>query len=168
MAATDVREGRAGSVDGAELRERRLELRVLGPLEALSDGVARSRSAAASSGRALALLAADAGKVVATDELIDGVWGDEPTTAARSTLHTYISNLRQRSRRRASSATEAATASRSSREQVDAFVFEQEVSQARELAETDQAQAAQMLRQALALWRGHPYADVGRLAPARR
>src|SRR5262249_5381435 len=28
------------------------------------------------------------------DKLIDGVWGDEPTAGARSTLQTYVSNLR--------------------------------------------------------------------------
>ncbi len=158
MAASDVQDGRAGSVDGADLRERRLQLRVLGPIEALSEGVALTLG-----GRkertALALLAADAGKVVATDDLIDGVWGDEPTAAARSTLHTYISNLRSRVgdvivRDGGGYRLEI------EREQVDAFVFEHAVSNARELAETDQAQAAQTLRQALALWRGHPYADV--------
>ena len=105
--------------------------------------------------------------MVATDELIDGVWGDEPTTAARSTLHTYISNLRQGL---GDVLVRDGGGYRLDVEpgQVDAFVFEHEVSQARELAETDQAQAAQMLRQALALWRGHAYADVGRLAAARR
>ena len=159
MAATDVRAGPSGeSVDGADLRERRLELRVLGPIEALSGDVALALG-----GRkqrtALALLAADAGKVVATDDLIDGVWGDEPTAAARSTLHTYISNLRSRLgdvivRDGGGYRLQVGL------EQVDALVFERAVEEARELAETDNAQAAQTLRQALALWRGHAYADV--------
>jgi WD40 repeat protein/DNA-binding SARP family transcriptional activator len=158
MAATDVQKGRPARVAGADLRERRLELRVLGPIEALSADVALALG-----GRkqrtALALLAADAGTVVATDDLIDGVWGDEPTAAARSTLHTYISNLRSQLgdvivRDGGGYRLQVEP------EQVDAFVFEQAVSQARELSETDQAQAAQTLRQALALWRGHPYTDV--------
>jgi class 3 adenylate cyclase/DNA-binding winged helix-turn-helix (wHTH) protein len=158
MAATDVQKGRPARAAGADPRERRLELRVLGPIEALSADVALSLG-----GRkqrtALALLAADAGKVVATDDLIDGVWGDEPTAAARSTLHTYISNLRSQLgdvivREGGGYRLQVEP------EQVDAFVFEQAVSHARELSETDQAKAAQTLRQALALWRGHPYADV--------
>ena len=164
MTATDVQEGgRAGRAAGAELRERRLELRVLGPMEALLGG-----APLALGGRkertALALLAADAGKVVSTDDLIDGIWGDEPTAAARSTLHTYISNLRSRLgdvivRDGGGYRLEIEPA------QVDAFAFAQTVSQARELAETDQAQVAQTLRQALALWRGHPYADVAGSPP---
>src|SRR2546422_4942066 len=36
----------------------------------------------------------EVGKIVSVDALIDGLWGDEPTPAARSTLQTYISNLR--------------------------------------------------------------------------
>ncbi len=163
MAATDVQEGRAERAVGADLREHRLQLRVLGPLEALSDGVALTLG-----GRkertALALLAADVGKVVATDDLIDGIWGDEPTAAARSTLHTYISNLRSRVgdvivRDGGGYRLEIEP------DQVDAFVFEHAVSNARELAEADQAQAAQTLRQALALWRGRPYADVAGSPP---
>ncbi len=136
---------------------------MLGPLEALVDG-SPVRLGGRKQRRALALLAADAGNVVATDELIDGVWGDEPTTAARSTLHTYISNLRQGL---GDVLVRDGGGYRLDVEpgQVDAFVFEQEVSQARELAETDQAQAAQILRQALALWRGHAYADAGGSLP---
>jgi len=163
MAATDVQEGRAERAVGADLREHRLQLRVLGPLEALSDGVALTLG-----GRkertALALLAADVGKVVATDDLIDGIWGDEPTAAARSTLHTYISNLRSRVgdvivRDGGGYRLEIEP------DHVDAFAFEHAVSHARELGATDQAQSAQTLRQALALWRGRPYADVAGSPP---
>src|SRR5215510_6986150 len=141
MAATDVQERSPGEADDADLGERSLELRVLGPLEALSGGVLVGLG-----GRkertALALLAASAGKVVATDDLIDGIWGDEPTAAARSTLHTYISSLRSRLgdvivRGGGGYRLEIGP------EQVDARVFEQAVSQAREVAKTDQAQAAQ-------------------------
>src|SRR5262245_50991983 len=160
MAATDVQEGRAERPDGVDLREPRLELRVLGPMEVLADGVPLTLGGPKER-TALALLAADAGRVVATDDLLDGIWGDEPTAAARSTLHTYISNLRSRLgdvivRGGGGYRLEIGP------EQVDARVFEQAVSQAREVAKTDQAQAAQALRLALALWRGHPYADATR------
>src|ERR671936_3211353 len=95
MAATDAQKSRAARAAGADLRERVLQLRVLVPLEALSDGVAL-RLGGRKERTALALLGAHVGTVVATDDLIDGIWGDEPTPAARSTLHTYISNLRGR------------------------------------------------------------------------
>src|ERR671935_1690384 len=163
MAATDAQDSRAAGAAGADFRERPLQLRVLGPLEALSNGVALTLG-----GRkertALALLAADVGTVVTTDDLIDGIWGDEPTTAARSTLHTYISNLRNRIgdvivRDGGGYRLEIKP------DDVDAFVFEHAVSNARELAATEQAQAAETLRQALALWRGRPYAGVAGSPP---
>src|SRR5262245_24428941 len=163
MAATDVQEVRPGRPDRADPHERRLELRVLGPMEVLADGVPVTLGGPKER-TALALLAADAGSVVATDDLIDGIWGDEPTAAARSTLHTYISSLRSRLgdvivRDGGGYRLQDVP------EQVDAFVFEQAIAHAREVAETDQAQAAQTLRQALALWRGHPFADVAGSLP---
>src|ERR687888_668720 len=163
MAAIDAQDSQAAGAAGADVRKHSLQLRVLGPLEAVSDGVALTLG-----GRkertALALLAAHVGTVVATDDLIDGIWGDEPTTAARSTLHTYISNLRSRIgdvivRDGGGYRLEIEP------DDLDAFVFEHAVSNARELAATDHAQAAQTLRQALALWRGRPYADVAGSPP---
>ena len=107
----------------------------------------------------LALLAAEVGKSVSVDALIDGVWGDEPTAAARSTLQTYVSNLR------------AAIGDVIVRDDggyrltadpsdVDAVEFERTVEETAALVEMQPAAAAQRLRAALALWRGHPYADV--------
>ena len=163
MTAIGAQDSRAAGAAGADVRKHSLQLRVLGPLEALSDGVALTLG-----GRkertALALLAAHVGTVVATDDLIDGIWGDEPTTAARSTLHTYISNLRSRV---GDVIVHDGGGYRLEIEpdDLDASVFEHAVSNARELAATDQAQAAQTLRQALALWRGRPYADVAGSPP---
>lgn len=133
-----------------------VHVRVLGPLEVLKDGEAaplggpKQRSV-------LALLAAHVGSVVPVDALVDGVWGDEPTPGARSTLQTYVSNLR------------AVVGNVIVREgggyrleiepdSVDAVVFERAISASRE--GRDVAIAAQRLRSALALWRGHPYADI--------
>ena len=46
------------------------------------------------------------------------------------------------------------------RDEVDAFRFEDMVAEARSLLESQPGEAAELLREALALWRGHPYADV--------
>ena len=46
------------------------------------------------------------------------------------------------------------------RDEVDAFRFEDAVAHARSLLESRPAEAAELLGEALALWRGHPYADV--------
>jgi len=135
-----------------------VEIRVLGPLEVRSNGVS-VRLGGRKQRTVLALLAADVGKRVSVDELIDGVWGDEPTTAARSTLQTYVSNLRTaigdvivRDDGGYRLAAEPA--------QIDAIDFEEEVARAAQLVETDPAEASQRLRAALALWRGHAYADL--------
>jgi WD40 repeat protein/serine/threonine protein kinase/DNA-binding SARP family transcriptional activator len=135
-----------------------VDIHVLGPLEVLSNGV-EVRLGGRKQRTVLALLAAEVGKRVSVDALIDGVWGDEPTAAARSTLQTYVSNLR------------AAIGDVIVRDdggyrlaadpaQMDAVEFEQTVAHATELVETDPAEASQRLRAALALWRGHAYADL--------
>ena len=77
----------------ASYRGPELNVHVLGPLEVLSNGV-DVRLGGPKQRTVLALLVAEVGKPVSVDALIDGVWGSEPTTGARSTLQTYVSNLR--------------------------------------------------------------------------
>ena len=77
----------------ASYRPSELNVHVLGPLEVLSDGV-DVRLGGPKQRTVLALLVAEVGRSVSVDVLIDGVWGDEATTGARSTLQTYVSNLR--------------------------------------------------------------------------
>ncbi len=142
----------------ASYRGSTVKVRVLGALEVLSNG-AGVRLGGPKQRTVLALLAAEVGKPVSVDTLIDGVWGDEPTGGARSTLQTYVSNLRaaigdvivrdEGGYRLAADPAE-----------VDAVEFERTVEHAAALVETDPVEAAQRLRAALALWRGHPYADV--------
>jgi len=135
-----------------------VHVRVLGPVAVLRDGVdlplggRKQRTV-------LALLAAGADGVVSVDALIDGLWGEEPTPGARSTLHTYISNLRHELGEvivREGGGYRLVVEP----ERVDAVEFEQEVARAGALVESDPASASQRIRAALALWRGHPYADV--------
>lgn len=134
-----------------------VHIRVLGPLEILQDG-AGVPVGGPKQRTVLALLVADLGTVVSVDALVDGVWGDEPTPGARSTLQTYVSNLRHelgdvivRDGRGYRLDLERHT--------VDAFAFEDAVVAATAPG-TDPASAAQSLRAALALWRGHPYAGL--------
>src|SRR5262245_32705556 len=70
-----------------------VNIRVLGPLEVLSDD-GDVRLGGPKQRTVLALLVAQVGKSVSVDALIDGVWGAEPTAGARSTLQSYVSNLR--------------------------------------------------------------------------
>ncbi|MGA7282190.1 MAG: winged helix-turn-helix domain-containing protein, partial [Acidimicrobiia bacterium] len=66
---------------------------VLGPLEVSDDGhrieVSRPLERAL-----LTLLAADVGRVVTSDRLIDGLWGEAPPATAAKALQTYIHHLR--------------------------------------------------------------------------
>ena len=66
---------------------------VLGPVGVLQGGVEVALGGPKQR-TVLALLAMRAREVVPLDALIDGVWGEEPTPGARSTLQTYVSNLR--------------------------------------------------------------------------
>ena len=135
-----------------------MNVRVLGPLEILSDGV-DVRLGGPKQRTVLALLAAEVGRPVSVETLIDGVWGDEPTAGARSTLQTYVSNLRV-AIGDVIVREDGGYRLVSEPENVDAVEFERAVEQASGLVETAPAEAAQQLGAALALWRGHPYADL--------
>ena len=72
-----------------------VELRLLGPLEVL-DAEGRSVPLGGAKQRSvLAVLALDANRVVGTDRLIAGVWGEDAAEGVRRSLQVYVSNLRQ-------------------------------------------------------------------------
>jgi SARP family transcriptional regulator, regulator of embCAB operon len=73
----------------------RVEVKVLGPLEAFVEG--RSIVPSARKERqVLALLALNAAKVVPFSMLIEEIWGDSPPRVPAASLQTYILHLRQR------------------------------------------------------------------------
>src|SRR6266545_4555794 len=142
----------------SEAYARDVEFHVLGPVEALKEGVF-VRLGGPKQRTVLALLLGEAGHTVSADRLVDLLWGEEPTPGARSTLQTYISNLRSEIgdllvREGGGYRLDLR------RDQVDAFRFEDAVARARDLKDSQPLEAAQRLRDALALWRGHPYADI--------
>src|SRR6188472_2077569 len=68
---------------------------LLGPLE-VADGAGRPVEVGGARLRALLiLLAIEAGRVVTTERLIDGVWGDDPPSGAPNALQSLISRLRR-------------------------------------------------------------------------
>ena len=83
----------AGEAPRAEDYPRSMDLGVLGPVIASRDGellgLGGPRQRAV-----LALLVLHAGRPVSTEQLIDGIYGDEPPSGARRTVQTYVSNLR--------------------------------------------------------------------------
>ncbi len=129
-----------------------MEYALLGPLEVRSDG----RTIAVGRGKQralLAVLALNAGRVVPAERLIDELWGDEPPATAATALQVYVSRLRK-------SLGEGAIETREPgylvEGQVDVSSFETLVSKARQ---SEPAQAAELLAEALGLWRGAPLAD---------
>ncbi len=132
-----------------------VKFQVLGPVtvvqgtETLPLGGAKQRAV-------LAVLISRAGSPVSADQLVEAVYGEEATAGARRTIQTYVSNLR--------SVVGDAIQRRShgwvlntDRDEVDAFLFGDLYASA---SEADPEAAGHALREALALWRGHPYADV--------
>ena len=71
-----------------------MEFRVLGVVEALEDGLPFSLGGPKQRS-VLAMLVLDANRVVSTDHLVDGLWGDDPPLRAAATLQVYVSNLRK-------------------------------------------------------------------------
>jgi ABC-type branched-subunit amino acid transport system substrate-binding protein/DNA-binding SARP family transcriptional activator len=134
-----------------------MEFRVLGPLEVIDGG-----STLPLGGRrqrvVLAYLILDANRVVSTDQLIDGIWGDEPPDAARETLSAYVSRLRKLLGTGRIEARPPGYVLVAERSEVDVFRFTDLVDAARR--ETDGAKAVRLLTQALDLWRGRALADL--------
>jgi len=136
---------------------------VLGPLEVAVDGVSVDLSGKERA--LLALLAADANRVVAAESLIDDLWEGSPPESAVTSLRVHVSRLRK-----ALSAAGADTLIHTrppgylldvESEAVDARRFERLVEEARRcVGEGGDAAAADLLHEALALWRGPALAEV--------
>jgi DNA-binding SARP family transcriptional activator len=136
------------------------EYRVLGPLEALIDG--RPVKLGGSRPRAvLAVLLLHAGQIVPSSRLIDHVWADDPPETAQNVLQGYVSQLRKAVGRDTIETREPGYVLRVEHDELDLRRFERLASDGVELLERNRADdAATVLRDALALWRGPALADV--------
>ncbi len=72
-----------------------MRYRLLGPVEATADDGRPLRVAAPRRRAILAYLLLHAGQAVASSELIEAMWGEEPPPAARESLQAHISRLRR-------------------------------------------------------------------------
>ena len=142
-----------------------MEFRILGPLQALSDGEPvdlgphKQRSL-------LALLLLSANRVVSTDRILEELWGEE-SAGKEKALWVHVSRLR--------SALEPARAERGESsvlltrdhgyvlqitpDALDAHRFEAAVAEGRGLVKDDPAAASVVLEDALAMWKGPALAD---------
>ncbi len=133
-----------------------MEFQLLGPLEvterdrALVLGGVKQRSL-------LAILLLHANAVVSSDRLADELWGDaQPRTAGKS-IQVHISRLRKELGDGRLETHAPGYLLRVHPTELDLARFEQLLDQARD---GEPAAAAQTLREALALWRGPPLADL--------
>jgi DNA-binding SARP family transcriptional activator/streptogramin lyase len=135
----------------------RLEVRVLGPLELRLDGVVRAL--AGTRQRALlALLAVHANEQVSSDRLADELWSESPPPTAQASLRVAISKLRHTldDERGALETVPGGYRLALTQRQLDSTHFEALLAQAR----ATPTQAATLLDEALALWRGPAFADL--------
>ncbi|MFI9227900.1 ATP-binding protein [Streptomyces rimosus] len=147
-------------------------LRVLGPMSAQLDGAdlplgpPRRRAL-------LALLLIRLGRVVPTELLIEELWQEDPPRHPVATLQSHLSHLR---RVLAPAAGQGASSVlryqapgyvlQLAPEQVDAYRFEQMVTEGRQsLDRRDPRGARDRLTEALELWQGSPYTEFGARPP---
>jgi basic membrane lipoprotein Med (substrate-binding protein (PBP1-ABC) superfamily)/DNA-binding SARP family transcriptional activator len=142
-----------------------MEYRILGPFEVLNDG--RPVEIGARQQRALlTLLLLNLNSVVSTERILEQIWPTDPTGKER-TLWVYISKLRaalEPGRQAHSRSSVLVTKDhgymlRADRSDLDTHRFEELAARGNALLVDDPEQAADVLRQALALWRGTALED---------
>ncbi|GAA1021656.1 SARP family transcriptional regulator [Acrocarpospora pleiomorpha] len=139
-----------------------VQLRLLGPIE-LSTATHVVDLGPRKQQAVLAALLVDAGSPVPIEKIIDRVWGDAPPMTARGAVHSYITRLRRALSEanavdRDTLAVEYRPAGyvlQAHRDQVDLHRFRRLLDHAR-ATRGDDLRRAELLREALGLWRGQP------------
>ena len=138
-----------------------MQLRILGPLEAVGDdgigiplGGPRARAV-------LARLLVQPNTIVSIDSLVDAVWGESPPATATGALQVQVSALRKALGADRITTRAPGYSLRVGKRELDATRFEQLVEEGIGLLETgNAAQARTRLTDALELWRGPALADL--------
>jgi len=132
-----------------------VEFAILGPLEARAGGEALPLGGPKQ--RALlALLLLDAGRVVSIDRLVDALWEGDPPATAVASLQNFIGQLRKALGPDAIETRAPGYVLRLEPEQLDVARVRRLVDEARA---SEPVRRAQLLGEALELWRGEPLAD---------
>jgi DNA-binding SARP family transcriptional activator len=131
------------------------EFRILGPIEVVDEDVAVPLGGQKQ--RALlALLLINRGEVISTDRLINELWGEQPPRTATTALQNLVSQLRKLLQDGVLVTQAPGYRIEVEAGQVDLGRFERIVAEAER---QDARSRSQLLREALALWRGPPLAD---------
>ncbi|MFJ9827107.1 BTAD domain-containing putative transcriptional regulator [Streptomyces sp. NPDC101160] len=116
----------------------------------------------------LAALAVRGGRTVSVGELVDDVYGDEPPLDAQAALQALVGRLRRVLGKEAVASVPGGYRLVAGPEDIDLYVFEARVRDAgARLAAGDPETAAELLRAALALFRGPALADLPEHAGVR-
>jgi len=132
-----------------------LEFRLLGPLD-VRDGAASVPVGGQKQRAVLALLLLDAQRVVSTDRLITALWGETPPRTATTSLQNFVSQLRKQVGAEVLETKAPGYVARVESDQLDLARFRALVDSA---AGRQEERRSDILREALALWRGPPLAD---------
>ena len=136
-----------------------MQLRILGPLEVVTDGevvaprAGRERSL-------LAFLALHPNERIGADRLIDAIWGERPPATAAAALQNQVTRLRRLLGPERIETAGSTYLLHLAPGELDVDRFEELV---RRAATAAAAERAELLRSALALWRGRPLGDVEEL-----
>jgi DNA-binding SARP family transcriptional activator/serine/threonine protein kinase/WD40 repeat protein len=150
--ATGNGEGSTRRVDGV------VRFGVLGPVT-VTEGTTTLNIGGPKQRAVLAKLIAYAGDPVSVDSIIEAVWGDAAASNAKRIVQTYVATLRSEV---GDAIVKAGSGWRLdvARDQIDAAVFEDLYRTARDVSDSNPQRASVALREALAMWRGHPYSDI--------
>jgi predicted ATPase/DNA-binding SARP family transcriptional activator len=135
-----------------------VQIGILGPFEVRTDDGALADVPGARLRALLAALALESGRVVQKATLIDWIWGEQPPADAANALQRLVSRLRKALPEGLIEGQPGGYRLTAEPGAVDAVRFERLVAQARD---ADGARRVQVLRDALALWRGAAMADIG-------
>ncbi len=142
-----------------------LEVRVLGPVDVVENGVVHSLAGKAH--RALlAVLVLSIGHPVPVDQLIDAIWEDDPPQDAKAALQSLMSRLRHDFPSDAIEHSDGTYRLDLDPHQLDVFQFERHIAAAEDRLADDPGAGLAHARTAIELWRGEPYTDLSGFEPA--
>ena len=138
-----------------------MEFRILGPVEVRDDGRV-VRLGGGKQRAVLALLLLNANRVVASERMIELLWGEQPPATAATALHGHISSLRKTLGPDVIATRPPGYALELGIGDLDLERFERLRAEGRDALERgDPGGAAERLRAALELWRGEALSDIG-------
>src|SRR5215207_4932780 len=138
-----------------------MEFRILGPVEVSDDGRV-VRLGGGKQRAVLALLLLNANRVVASERMIELLWGERPPATAATALHGHISSLRKALGPDVIATRPPGYVLDTAIGELDLERFELLRAEGRDALERgDPGGAAERLRAALGLWRGEALSDIG-------